>query len=136
MTSRRRTPPHPARLRWWQLRPTEFALLLYALIIQRVLGLGLFAAASVILDSRGVSLDDPTSPPLGYYGIDQALGWDIAAYFGALGLLIWAALAAAALSAWLERAYGRWKFAAVFVGIGTLHWLAMRNVSTVLAGLG
>lgn len=96
-------------LRWWQIRPIEFSLLLLPIIIQRVLVLGLFVLASTFADGETVELA---------FALDATYaGLHSPSILKHIIILSWVLLLLAAISAAIERCY-RWpKALLIFVGL-------------------
>ena len=108
----------PRRLRWWQVRPIEFGLVLYGLLAQRVLILGLFVFKTVMAGEMSQTVD-PERYAMKLRYIDMSVGPldDWARLLFALSLAWWAC---ALVSAWQERCYGRWKLLLIFLVSGYL----------------
>jgi len=116
----------PRRLKWWQVRTTEFALFLYAVIVQRALVLGLFVVIAALQDSDHKYKNEAVY-------LDDFLFWDLPQYFNVLFAAIWFLFALSLLSALLERCYGHLKFALVFVVLAVSIALSHR-VAWVMFG--
>ena len=100
---------HTTNLRWWQIRPIEFSLLLLPIIIQRVLVLGLFVMASTFADGETVELA---------FALDATYaGLHAPSILMHIIILNWILLLLAAISAIIERCY-RWpKALLIFMGL-------------------
>lgn len=102
MRSRRST-----YLRWWQVRPIEFSLFLFPLVIQRTLVLLLYIMAAIYADHDEIELS---------YAMDATYaGLHAPTALKQIIILGWILLALAALSAWIDRCYKWPKAVLIFV---------------------
>ncbi|MGJ8558717.1 MAG: hypothetical protein ACSHX3_00630 [Litorimonas sp.] len=113
-------------MKWWQLRTTEFALGIYAVVIQRILFMAIFALFAVHQDAA-----IQQSRPAFY--IEDFLFWDIPAYFSALFILCWVFLIVSAVSALAERCYGRIKFVVVFGALPAFLYVSQKTTFETMA---
>lgn len=114
---------HTTYLRWWQVRTIDFGLLLFALIVQRVLVLVLFIAATTVADQD--SLEMSFALDATYAGIHAPTTLKHIIILG------WILLGVAAVTAYLERCY-RWpKTIVIFVGLFALMTLMTLNALAI-----
>jgi len=108
------------KLKWWQIRTTEFALLLYALITQRVLVLGIWVIGATFSDSDEVPLSS---------ALDTSFAGNHppSMIFGTI-TLSWIFFTTCIVSAWVERPYGWKKSIFVFLCIGVVLGLTTWNI--------
>ncbi|MEM7671504.1 MAG: hypothetical protein AAF317_20680 [Pseudomonadota bacterium] len=109
------------KLRWWQLRTEDFALLLYIIIVPRVLVLGLYVTIAASADISGTPIY-----------ISDFVGWNLSEYFDLLMILAYLLVLICSITAVLERPYGRIKWVVLFSGMATLLFLVDRTTEQTL----
>ena len=102
----------PKYLRWWQVRPIDFSLFLFPLIVQRALLLPLWILAMTYADDG----ETPMSLALD----TTYAGWDSPKTLLKIIILGWVLLIIATASAFIERCYQWQKAALIFLVLAVL----------------
>ena len=114
---------HPSKLRWWQVRTSDFALFLYAIIFQRVLMLPIWIVLISHADQAGLPL---------YYVQDLPFaGNHPTNMLSIILVLIWVYFLVCFISAIAERIYPWVKFSVIFLVILGLLLLTTYNFNAL-----
>lgn len=112
-----------SKLRWWQVRTSDFALFLYAILFQRVLVLPIWIVLITQLDQQGVSLTYVQDLPIAGIHPTNMLSTIL--------VLIWVYFLVCFISAVGERCYPWVKFSVIFLVIFGLLLLTTYNFNAL-----
>ena len=112
-----------SKLRWWQVRTSDFALFLYAILFQRVLVLPIWIVLITQSDQQGVSLTYVQDLPIAGIHPTNMLSATL--------VLIWVYFLVCFISAVGERCYPWVKFSVIFLIIFGLLLLTTYNFNAL-----
>ncbi|MEP1230142.1 MAG: hypothetical protein ABJG88_05660 [Litorimonas sp.] len=111
--------PSQHRLRWWQLRTPDFAVLLYTTLVQRVIILPIWIIGFASSEINDVPLSFVLDTPI--YGNHPAR------MCAMIIIGVWIYYAACMFTAILDQSYGWIKYSLIFLLIGSVHALTTYN---------